>query len=178
MLFEVQQINEESIKIIAVCKESDDVSKINLDDVQSSLVKKDLEDGKIVTITNGKISATVQEDRKIFKSDNKNLAEYKLKEKYLTLSRNSITSMVFYVDALMQLADKGYFITDQNREEKYIEIIETGDEELIELLEEYLIHKDEITNLKWNRKEYNKGLKTIAKLDEDSEEIREFIRSI
>lgn len=43
-----------------------------------------------------------------------------------------------------ELCSKGYFISDNNREEKYIEIIETGDEKLIELLETYLEAKDKI----------------------------------
>jgi hypothetical protein len=42
------------------------------------------------------------------------------------------------------LASAGYFITDGNREEKYLEILETGDEKLIQRLEDYLNYKDEI----------------------------------
>ena len=43
------------------------------------------------------------------------------------------------------LASAGYFITDSNREEKYLEILETGDEKLIQKLEDYLNYKDEIS---------------------------------
>lgn len=42
------------------------------------------------------------------------------------------------------LANRGYFITNENREEKYLEILETGDEQLIAKLEDYLNYKDEI----------------------------------
>lgn len=42
------------------------------------------------------------------------------------------------------LANAGYFITNDNREEKYLEILETGDEKLIAKLEDYLNYKDEI----------------------------------
>jgi hypothetical protein len=42
------------------------------------------------------------------------------------------------------LSSAGYFITDSNREEKYLEILETGDEKLIQKLEDYLNYKDEI----------------------------------
>ena len=42
------------------------------------------------------------------------------------------------------LASAGYFITNDNREEKYLEILETGDEKLIAKLEDYLNYKDEI----------------------------------
>ena len=43
------------------------------------------------------------------------------------------------------LASAGYFITNSNREEKYLEILETGDEKLIQKLEDYLNYKDEIS---------------------------------
>lgn len=42
------------------------------------------------------------------------------------------------------LSNSGYFITNENREEKYLEILETGDEKLISKLEDYLNYKDEI----------------------------------
>jgi hypothetical protein len=42
------------------------------------------------------------------------------------------------------LSNAGYFITNENREEKYLEILETGDEKLISKLEDYLNYKDEI----------------------------------
>lgn len=43
-----------------------------------------------------------------------------------------------------ELASRGYFITESNREEKYIEIIEAGDDTLIQLLESYLEANDKI----------------------------------
>jgi hypothetical protein len=42
------------------------------------------------------------------------------------------------------LADQGYFITDDNREEKYLEIIATADQALITLLENYLEAYDRV----------------------------------
>lgn len=48
------------------------------------------------------------------------------------------------------MADSGFFITDENREEKYLEIINTNDQELIGRLEEYLEVKDVISqDLYW-----------------------------
>lgn len=46
-----------------------------------------------------------------------------------------------------ELADKGYFITDSNRESKYLSILETGNEKLIALLEDYLNYRDEIARV-------------------------------
>jgi len=43
-----------------------------------------------------------------------------------------------------QLIDAGYIITDENREEKYLEIINTSDETLISILEAYLEIRDSI----------------------------------
>lgn len=42
------------------------------------------------------------------------------------------------------LASRGFFITDDNREEQYLKVIETGDEDLIDKLEDFLIHKDKM----------------------------------
>lgn len=42
------------------------------------------------------------------------------------------------------LSSRGYFITDKNREEQYLAILETGDQDLIEKLEQYLNYRDEL----------------------------------
>ena len=48
------------------------------------------------------------------------------------------------------MADAGFFITDENREEKYLEIINTNNQTLIAKLEEYLEAKDKISqDLYW-----------------------------
>ena len=51
-------------------------------------------------------------------------------------------------------ANKGIFITEKNKEEKYIEIIETGDEKLIEQLEQYIILLDNIKSIQKKKEEY------------------------
>jgi len=59
----------------------------------------------------------------------------------------STGGMVFFqaMTSFSILASHGYFITDENREEKYLEIINTGDEDLITALEEYLDAYDNIS---------------------------------
>lgn len=48
------------------------------------------------------------------------------------------------------LIEKGYVITDENRHEKYLEIVETGDLDLIEKLESFLESRDSImTKYSW-----------------------------
>jgi len=66
-----------------------------------------------------------------------NLADYQL-------FINSAMDFFNYINTFNSLASLGYFITDQNREEKYLEIIESGDESLISDLELYLETKDKI----------------------------------
>lgn len=46
-----------------------------------------------------------------------------------------------------ELAEKGFFITDENRESMYLKILETGDEKMIAKLEDYLNYKDEIARV-------------------------------
>jgi hypothetical protein len=54
------------------------------------------------------------------------------------------------------LASSGFFITNDNREEKYLEILETGDEKLIAKLEDYLNYKDEIENVSFIERMFSK----------------------
>jgi hypothetical protein len=54
-----------------------------------------------------------------------------------------------------KFCSKGIFITDDNKEESYIKIIETGDDQLIADLEKYLTLKDEIKKLQASKEEYS-----------------------
>ncbi len=60
------------------------------------------------------------------------------------ISKASGLAMYGFIVLNNDLAANGYFITNENREEKYLEILETGDEKLIAKLEDYLNYKDEI----------------------------------
>lgn len=53
-------------------------------------------------------------------------------------------TFINYIRLNTKLASKGFFITDENREDVYLEIINTDDPVLIELLDEYLISMDKI----------------------------------
>ncbi len=168
-------------RILGECLSST-VSSIKLNDITSELVKKDLLDGKTVfyNTVDGSISVDLNEkELEVFSSIKKQEIQHKIKQKFLSVNNNeSLIDMIFYIDATMTLFDAGYIITDKNREEKYIEIIETGDEMLIELLEEYLNVKDEISKIKWHKTQYNKNIKKLKELDENSEEFEKFIKTI
>ena len=54
------------------------------------------------------------------------------------------------------LINSGYAITNENREEKYLQILETGDEKLISKLEDYLNYKDEIEKVAHLERKFSK----------------------
>lgn len=53
-----------------------------------------------------------------------------------------------------EFVSKGYIITEENREENYIKIIETGDMQLIDKLEKYISLIDSIKDLQTKKDEY------------------------
>lgn len=61
-----------------------------------------------------------------------------------TISKIAGLTMYSFIILNNDLANAGYFITDKNREETYLSILETGDETLIQKLEDYLNFRDEI----------------------------------
>lgn len=70
------------------------------------------------------------------------------------------------------MINAGYAITNENREEKYLEILETGDEALITKLEEYLNYKDEIERVAALERKFSKVQQEINNAnEEDIEEI-------
>lgn len=78
--------------------------------------------------------------------DKKKRVQLKKYRSYLQYSTASINVIDFYgfFTSFSKLATSGYIITDENREEKYLEIINTGDEDLIDALEGYVECKDKI----------------------------------
>lgn len=79
-----------------------------------------------------------------------------------------------FISATLKLMDAGYFITDSNREEKYLEIIQSDDEDLIDALKDFLDVRDNVMGKQLNAyKWYRKSLKKIrkAKTVEDLEKM-------
>jgi predicted transcriptional regulator len=92
----------------------------------------------------------------------------KLKDYYRSrVNQESLIDYALYIDINNELASKGFFITDENREEKYLEILETGDDKLIDALEEFLILKDELSILKTARKIFTEILQKLKEADEN-----------
>jgi hypothetical protein len=76
----------------------------------------------------------------------------------LTPALASVSSLAFYGFTVLNndLVDKGYAITAENREENYLKILETGDEALINKLEDYLNYKDEIERVAQLERKFSK----------------------
>lgn len=68
-----------------------------------------------------------------------------------------------------ELLDNGFVITDNNREEKYIEILEKDDESLIEKLEIYLNARDTISRASFLEREYQKFYRDIKQSQTEEE---------
>lgn len=65
-----------------------------------------------------------------------------------------------------ELNSKGYFIYEDNREETYLKILETGDEELIDKLEKYLNYKDEIERVSQLERQFSEVIENINNTNE------------
>lgn len=77
-----------------------------------------------------------------------------------------------------ELLEEGFFITNKNREQKYIEIIETGDIEIIEKLERYLEAKDTLDraySIKKRVDEFVTKIKKMSTVDEIKEAENKFV---
>lgn len=92
-----------------------------------------------------------------------------------TISKQSILRHYIYFATAILLSERGFLITDDNREEKYLEIINTGDEFLLKTLEDYLEARDNLTTLAISYKEFQEYVRRVqaAETIEDIEKIKE-----
>jgi hypothetical protein len=89
----------------------------------------------------------------------------------------ALIDFVTFMQLNNKFADKGYFITEKNKEEKYIEIIETGDESLIEDLEAYITLLDNIKVIQNKKNEYSKVIDNLKNVQDynDAESINQIV---
>ena len=64
-----------------------------------------------------------------------------------------------------ELIDRGFVITELNREEKYIEILEADDDDLVDKLEIYLNARDQIQRASFLENEYQKYYRDIKQAE-------------
>lgn len=97
---------------------------------------------------------------------------------YRNKVHNSITSELCtihaldifeYLETFSAFLDRGIVITEKNREEKYLEVINTGDEWLIEHLERYLEIKDSVRPIANFYKNARSALNSISKAETEEE---------
>ncbi len=101
-----------------------------------------------------------------------------LRHVYTMLVRQLVTHAQANVSGMMMyeyininniLCDKGYFVHDDNREEVYIQILETGDEVLIDQLSTYLNARDYISDSGYLEKNYRDFYKEMNDCETDDE---------
>lgn len=150
---------------------------LNLEATAAVILKDALEKNKQVRIDKPlKVNEVLPGELKLLEKDIDELEYFKqasmnkVKSKVRPeLSKESAYTMYEFIIKNNELCSKGYFITDTNREEKYIEIIETGDMELIDLLESFLEAKDKVDrayHLKDKIKKYQESIKDVNTTEE------------
>jgi len=83
--------------------------------------------------------------------------------------------MYEYININNYLNDKGYFIHDDNKEETYLEILETSDEALIDKLEVYLNARDDISRASTLERFYAKFYNEMKEA-ESTEDVEKIVR--
>lgn len=84
-----------------------------------------------------------------------------------------------YMDANNVLNAKGFFITDDNREIKFLEILELGDDALIDTLEDFLTLKDKLSIIKSAKSAYDEVYdKILSTSESDVEKLSKIEQSI
>lgn len=79
-------------------------------------------------------------------------------------------NLISMVDMLRNhdyLASYGYFITDENREDKYIEILEKDDPKLLSALEQYITYLDTSVEMERVIREYKEVIEQIKEQNPD-----------
>jgi hypothetical protein len=154
-------------------------NKLKLSSIAYDLIRNLLEQGKEVKIkkplfTNevlpGEIFIDEVEDLQLQK--NSSIIKIRM---LVTPELSKISGFSLYGFMMLNndLSSKGYFITDENREEKYLEILETNDESLIQKLEDYLNYRDEIDKLASLERMFSK-FKSDVNESSTIEEVKKF----
>ena len=79
-------------------------------------------------------------------------------------------NLISMVDMLRNhdyLASYGYFITDENREDKYIEILEKDDPKLLSALEQYITYLDTSVEMERVIRDYKEVIEQIKEQNPD-----------
>ena len=78
-------------------------------------------------------------------------------------------SLYSFFSDMVRLAAHGHFITDENREESYLKIVDSADEDLIQCLETYLDSKDKIDGVTNFHRKATSLIRSLEKAETDEE---------
>lgn len=81
----------------------------------------------------------------------------------------NLVDFVSFIILQNKFADKGIFITDTNKEQCYIKIIEQGDESLISDLERFINLLDSIREIEKQKDEYQSVISKLKNLSDHSD---------
>ncbi len=150
-------------------------------------IKDAIEDGVIVRVIKDYQNIDVMPSDLIFVRTEEELDLQKraliIKARQLVTHQQANVSglmMYQYININNILCDKGFFIHDDNREEVYLKILETGDELLIDKLEIYLNARDEISRSGFLEERYHKlfrDMKSVENIDDATELYSKFVQN-
>ena len=81
-----------------------------------------------------------------------------------------LIDFVSFIMLSNKFMDKGIFITEENREDSYIKIIETGDDQLIAELERYINLQDKMIVVEKKKEEYEEIVQALRNLNDYNDE--------
>ena len=150
---------------------------LKLSAVSGEIIKKALLEGNGIRIYKPlATSEVIPTEIRVLKTDESDIASIRgatIKRVRMLVNPElaSVSGLTYYGFMCLnnELADKGFFITEENREAKYLAILETGDEKMIEKLEQYLNYRDEISRVSALHKSFEALRKNI--LNEEDPEV-------
>lgn len=162
MIYDLAEVEDKGSywEIVGVTQNNlsvNDLSKnfLKMSAVSGELTRKALFEGKEVRVykplTTSEVIPTELKFVQSKEDDIQNIRNSEIKRVRMLINPElaSVSGLTYYGFMCLnnELADKGFFITESNREAKYLSILETGDEKLIEMLERYLNYRDEIARV-------------------------------
>jgi len=156
-VYEVMQSFIDSMRLgyVFVAKDTDCI--IDADELKIQITESETQEVRTENLTSSKM--TVDSYRKAVL----------LKARDLMFSRfdGSIIFSIYEFTLLNnQLLEQGFIITEENREDKYMEIVNKDNDELLDLLSDYLKARDELKKYNFYYKEYKSLTNDVQKLNE------------
>lgn len=93
----------------------------------------------------------------------------KVNDSFILQSKQLEVNVHMYISSAMYLMSHGYFITEENKNQKYIEIVQTQNTDLINKLNTYLSYYDKLSAFQVSYENYKKFLDDLSKLSNKDE---------